>query len=601
MDLIFGNPAGFWALLGLPALLLIHFFQRQSRLERISTLFLLDNIAPRSAQGRKIERLRNSLPLWLQILAVLLITWILLQPRWLSPSSSQSVVVVLDSSFSMQASRAATLPALSARLRSLSQTAARTEWTLLDSHPDRPVLYNGPRLESALEALHSFEARSPGHDPETVLRTGRSLLRKNGILIFVTDRPRVMTPGTEVFSAGDARDNVGFAGMRFSREPGGLTWHALIKNHSDTAATRPWWIEAGGTKSPVKTLSLKPGQVLSLSGPWPEGNEQATLVLGPDGFTLDDRLPLVRPRLKPLRVATAADPDLQPFFEKFLRALPENRPVSLAEADMALLSWDPSGGTRLPPGHAIVFLKVAGQESPHYKGTLLAENLPLMRDLNWRSLLARGPEVSLARNAADSVLLWQGDRPMIFLREEQTGHKKLLINFPLTHSNAPRLASFILLLNRFAEMIRLEKVGVESANTELSQLTPLAFAAEGGPARIVSSGHPAPPVETLDIHPLPIPGTTNLPLSVVLPTRAPSQPVFYSVAQGGTNRLTAAAHFADVPEADFRRNGPMDTVRGKIPALETRNSREDFLTPLWLALLGTLMLGSWAWIERRRA
>ena len=102
-SLLFSNPAGFWALLGIPAVLLIHFLQRESRRVRASTLFLLEQLAPESAQGRRFERLRNSAALWLQLLAVLLFAWLLAGPRWLRPDSVQKVVFVLDSSASMSA------------------------------------------------------------------------------------------------------------------------------------------------------------------------------------------------------------------------------------------------------------------------------------------------------------------------------------------------------------------------------------------------------------------------------------------------------------------------------------------------------------------
>src|SRR2546423_8253997 len=101
MNLIFANPLGLWALLGIPAILLIHFLQRESRRVTVSTLFLLEQLNPISAQGRRLERLRNSAPLWLQLLAVLLATWLLTQPRWVRKDSTQSIVVALDSSISM--------------------------------------------------------------------------------------------------------------------------------------------------------------------------------------------------------------------------------------------------------------------------------------------------------------------------------------------------------------------------------------------------------------------------------------------------------------------------------------------------------------------
>ena len=63
---IFANPAGLWVLLGVPAILAIHFLQQRARVARTSTWFLIEKLAPDSARGRTWDRLptgpRRSLP-----------------------------------------------------------------------------------------------------------------------------------------------------------------------------------------------------------------------------------------------------------------------------------------------------------------------------------------------------------------------------------------------------------------------------------------------------------------------------------------------------------------------------------------------------------
>ena len=99
----FANPLALWALLALPVILAIHCLHERARRLRVSTLFLLERVAPESASGARFERLRNSLPLWLQLIAAALIAWLLAEPRWVRADSVQTVVVVLDSSASMSA------------------------------------------------------------------------------------------------------------------------------------------------------------------------------------------------------------------------------------------------------------------------------------------------------------------------------------------------------------------------------------------------------------------------------------------------------------------------------------------------------------------
>ena len=59
--IFFANPAGLWALLALPVIVAIHCLQERARHRRVSTLFLLERVAPESVSGATFERLRNSL------------------------------------------------------------------------------------------------------------------------------------------------------------------------------------------------------------------------------------------------------------------------------------------------------------------------------------------------------------------------------------------------------------------------------------------------------------------------------------------------------------------------------------------------------------
>ena len=118
----FSNVAGFWALLGLPLLVVIHTLQQRSRSEVVSTLFLLEKLAPESRGGRTWDRWRTSRVFWLQALAVLLATWVLAEPRWVRGESAQTVVLVLDSAVSMEAFREEAVRAAEAKVRWMPRT-----------------------------------------------------------------------------------------------------------------------------------------------------------------------------------------------------------------------------------------------------------------------------------------------------------------------------------------------------------------------------------------------------------------------------------------------------------------------------------------------
>ena len=130
----FGNPLGWLALLGIPAVVFIHLLQVRSRRVRVSTLFLLDPSGFERKGGRKLDRLRRSPLLWIQLVSVLVATWLLVEPRWLREDTTLNVVLVVDGSASMSAYRGAAEEALASyrRYHDAPRTAAAVDPELLD-------------------------------------------------------------------------------------------------------------------------------------------------------------------------------------------------------------------------------------------------------------------------------------------------------------------------------------------------------------------------------------------------------------------------------------------------------------------------------------
>lgn len=554
MHLSFANPAGFWALLGVPAVLAIHLLQRESRQVVTSTWFLFEALAPVSAQGRRLERLRHSLPLWMQLLAVLLLTWLLAGPRWLRRDSTQRVVVVLDSSVSLRAFGDELGKALPARLRALAGGAARTDWRLIETDQARPTLYAGPALGGLLAAAQGWTPHLGSHDFQPALNAANRLAGVAGIALFVTDRPADLPPGVKLLAVGRALDNAGWAGVTVDD----AGWHAMLKNYSAAPQSRAWRIDAGGVRGPEAALTLEPGQVRTLSGSFPPGQDRCELVLDADEFPLDDRLPIIRPQPKRLTLAVPAGGPFDDFLRRLAGSVPHADAVA-GKADATLSAYGPSAG------HAVL-LAAPEKELPDYlNGEIVAENHPLTAGLTWNSLICRRTDPIPAQEG-DEALLWQGERPLIFLRGGRAD-RSLIVNFDLRQSNADRLPAFVVLLNRFLESIRAEKVAPERLNVETNQ--PLDLARD-----------PA----------LPPPRASN----GDSPLRAPAAPGFFEVTQGEHPLLTAAAHFSDAREADFRDAAAADTLEGERARLVERNSRQDVLWPVFALLLAGACLGNWA-------
>lgn len=595
MSITFANLAGFWALLGIPAILAIHFLQRQSRTLTVSTLFLLEQMRRESVSGRRFERLRTSVPLWLQLLAVLLLTWMITQPRWVRPDSVQRVAVVLDSSASMAAFRENLSRQLRTELDRLSGAAFRTEYAVIDSQVSGQPVYSGTEISGLMEALAEWEPSGGDHDFGPALRVGRSLVGGTGLLVLASDHLREDLPyDARLLAVGEPRDNVGFAGLEIvESEAGEPLWQAIVRNYSDSAQTRSWVMQAGQQRTAERVLALEPGEVRSLQGRFPEGADTVVLRLEPDEFPLDDNLPALLPLPKPFAIAKISPPELDEVIGQVLGSFDGLvTPSEEHPPDLALIAYDPLNPQPIPE-RAIVMSHHRGAAKSHLTGRIVAENHPLTAGLNWQGLISRQTP-GIPRDPDDTVLVWQGERALVFLRTTG-GVRQLCFNFDLASSNAPRLPAFIVLLHRFVDDLRSQKVAPESLNFDLNQ--PVSLAVVTGPETPPELGWSATTVSLA----AGVSSSESIPLARARLLRAPRLPGFFEVRQGEEAPgllLRGAAHFADTREADLRNAASRSDLAGLGESLIEQHTERDANLPLWLLLLLAVLLVSWHYVNR---
>jgi hypothetical protein len=92
------NPLGLLALFSIPLIIYIHMLQRKSKNKRVSTLFLLNGEKIEKKAGSRLDKLRNSRLLWLNLFAAILLTLLILQLRKVQEQQVLKVVVVVDAS-----------------------------------------------------------------------------------------------------------------------------------------------------------------------------------------------------------------------------------------------------------------------------------------------------------------------------------------------------------------------------------------------------------------------------------------------------------------------------------------------------------------------
>ncbi|MDR1009832.1 MAG: BatA domain-containing protein [Opitutaceae bacterium] len=582
----FTNFAGFWALLGIPAVVAIHFLQQRSRTVRTSTLFLLEALAPESRGGRRFDRLRLSRAFWLQIAAVLLATWSLAQPRWVRNESAQVVVAVLDDSMSMRVFHDEAVREVDKLFSRSRGRAAHTEWVVMTSNARQPVLYRGGDRRAALSAVEAWEPSSGTHECETALRLGRTLSGASGATWFFTDRRGRAPADQPTVGVGRPAPNAGFAGARCDRNG----WRALVRNYSDAPLSREWWLESGGQRSAARRIEIGPGGLVELSATFPEGADSCVLVLAGDAFASDDRLPMVRPVPKRLSVGMEMNGEgARAFFRKLAESVPG---VEFAPRDSgALRLADLQDGSIAPAGAAIFVARASGggggggaargvQTAP-----VVAERHALTDGLNWQGLVGTGA-AGLRRAEGAEVLLWQGGEALAWV-----SNRRLFLNFDWEAGNAARLPSMVLLIRRFIEETQAWQDSAYSANFDAGA----PVRAGGGGSVAGGSVTGALVLESAD-------GARELSGAEAAVLRAPGDAGFFTVRRGGRVLVRGAAQFADARQGDFREcarfvSGAPDA--GAEREMLIRNSRGDPLANVWLVMMGAALMWSWKGREGR--
>ena len=349
----------------------------------------------------------------------------------------------------------------------------------------------------------------------------------------------------------------------------------MVRNYSKEKAVRTWKMVTTAGATEDRSIEIAPGGLITLQAAFPKDAENVRIVLSADRFTLDDVLPMVAPKPKPLTLFAATSPVFKPLTDKLFETIEAVETATDASmSDLTIVSYNPLDPVTVT-GSSVQFVEDETRTGAWLKGGIVAESHPLMDGLNWQSLLVR-ETIQLDVKPSDLVLLWQEKRPMILLRESGN-QRQLLFNFDPTLSNIEKQPAFIILIHRFAETIRAAKIASFAANLETGQ--PLKITAAAEPLLRVL-------VTDTDGKPLPKPAPGGA-------LQAPTSPGFLRAVQGDKTLLNAGVHFADTRESDFSacQSAPLQDA-------DHRSSIEQHTTldPLWrvwiLLLLAALMV-SW--------
>ncbi len=421
--MILGEPWGLLALAGLPAIVALHLWRARHAPLPVSGLFLWPVERRVLASGRTRAPLVLRGSFWLEVLAVLAAAWWLSDLHWSPRTTARHLVLVLDDRWRLQASvdGGSAADRLRAALdQQLAALHAGDRATLIASG-DPPRLLAGPAAEpaTARTALAAWQPQSSWHQVDAALTLAAGLGGPGAEIVLGSDRiPALLPDGVGVIATGRASPTTGFADVRWWRDGGSERIVAVV--HGDPA--RIPQVEIGGLV--VGCSSPRPG--LYLFDHLPPLGEAATATLALDGadpLPLDDRIELVRPPARVVRLRVAVDT----FLAEPVRAAARAAGVILADGEADLVV----GAEGAPGCWSLRF--EAGAAAPTLGPFTARRDHPLLADLDFHGVLWTGA----AATTSGAPLLVCADGTLIS-EAERGADRDILLHLDLARSTLTR-------------------------------------------------------------------------------------------------------------------------------------------------------------------
>jgi hypothetical protein len=312
------NPWGLLGLISLPVIALIHLYHRRFPPQYVGGLFLWVTETEVRMPGRRLDRLPLTTTLILELVAALILSLVLADPRLSDWDEVRHLVAVLDHSVSMQGQPTGEASfrdlAVQELERRFSRLPRRSAVTLIRTGPTPLTLIRRGTIDEARTALANWQPNAPRHRFAPAWEElGMQLVEESGSILFLTDDlpdPKEVPHNLEVVSLGRKLENIAFNAARWtfdSVQKKGLVF-VRVHNYGFDPAECRLLIKSSGQEISRLNLVIPPDQAISKELPVPGGLGTLELVLEKpeDGLRFDNQIQLVEPQVRPVKVSLEA-------------------------------------------------------------------------------------------------------------------------------------------------------------------------------------------------------------------------------------------------------------------------------------------------------
>jgi Ca-activated chloride channel homolog len=481
----FANPLGLLGLLALPAIVAIHLFHRRFPPLLVAGLHLWGSEVRVPTAGRKRERLPISSSLILELLAALLLTMILAQPRLSDAGKVLHLIAVLDNSASMSAVGA---EGTSSRDRAVAELARRMKDAPRGSRATliltgrRPVMLAGPAVDwdVAEAAVADWKPAMPRHDFLPALDMAVQLAENGGNVVFMTDalpaEGQPVPAQAEIVAVGESVSNVAITAARWSIDSTTLTGHIFIRIRNEGPRPISASIEGRSDGQAVfqSQLELASEQEVPLETDVPGGLGRlvVTVRAAKDALATDSTVSLVEPKVRTVRVAVGL-PEDHSAARPVRRVLGITADVETSDTGSAHLLIAEAG--TLPRSRRDLWWFGIGPVDSSESSIKAARDLlgpylkekrdPLLEGVSLGGVIWGG--VQPVRFAATPVI--SAGQELLLSRLDGTQTTALLLNVDLARSNLTDSPDWPILINNLVELRRNTLPGLRRWNYRLNE------------------------------------------------------------------------------------------------------------------------------------
>jgi hypothetical protein len=422
-------PLALLALASIPALAAIYLLRNRFRRRQVSSLMLWRfRVQPREG-GSRLQRLQLPLLFFLELLALLLLVAAAAGPHWKLPQSARPLIVVLDDSFSMRArdGDASIRDRAQEYLRTLYRFQPPPSTRLLLAGEEAQLLGAPVRKWPQVEALLGrWTCRAPAAALEPAIGLATEIGKQQANILVLTDHPPVDTrPANERLqwrSFGVPLANLAI--VNASRTANGDEDRCLIEvaNFSRGSAATTLTVQAGSNAVRQSRLSFGPGEKQRLVFGIAASAAVLRAALGPDNLAEDDRIQLLPPIRRRVRVQVALTNDA--LAELVNRTLAATGLRSAISADPQLVIHQ---SDTAPGSNAWSLRWLIPAQASAYTGPFIVDgDHPLAQGVALDGVVWAAARLTNA--AAVIPVILAGNVPLLSARDDMLGREFLTLN-----------------------------------------------------------------------------------------------------------------------------------------------------------------------------